>query len=408
MGTLFNSIRTILFMLALACAVCSCYAQPPAADTTAAVNGPALRVGAERTEAYLPLLKDKRVAIVGNQTSLVKNAHLVDTLLALGVNIKKVFSPEHGFRGEADAGEHLKTYKDKKTGLKIISLYGKSYKPDSTSLKDIDVVIYDIQDVGVRFYTYISTMHYIMEACAESGKKMIVLDRPNPNGHYIDGPVMEEKQKSFVGMHPVPIVYGMTAGEYAQMINGEKWLKNKVQCDLTVIPVEGYTHQTAYELPVKPSPNIANMRAVYLYPSLGLFEGTIVSVGRGTDHPFQLIGHPWMKNTDFTFKPRSTSGAKNPPYKDTLCYGYDLRVHADSMIRSNRKLDLSYLLSTYRNTPQGKKYFNNYFNRLAGNSTLKQQVLDNVSEEEIRKSWQPAIQAFTAIRAKYLIYPDFQ
>lgn len=409
MGTLFNSIRMFLFMVALACAAGSCYAQPPAADTAAAPATPALRVGAERTEAYLPLLKDKKVAIVGNQTSLVRNAHLVDTLLALGVQVKKVFSPEHGFRGEADAGEHLKSYKDKKTGLKIISLYGKSYKPDSSALRDIDVVIYDIQDVGVRFYTYISTMHYIMEACAESKKQMIVLDRPNPNGHYIDGPVMEEKHKSFVGMHSVPVVYGMTAGEYAQMINGEKWLKNKVQCNLTVIPVEGYTHETPYDLPVKPSPNIANMRAVYLYPSLGIFEGTIVSVGRGTDHPFQVIGHPWMKNATFTFKPGSTLGAKNPPYKDTLCYGYDLRVHADSSIRSSSsRMDLSFLIDTYKNTPSTKKYFNNYFNRLVGNSTLKQQVLDNVSEEEIRKSWQPGLQAFSEVRKKYLLYPDFR
>jgi uncharacterized protein YbbC (DUF1343 family) len=368
-----------------------------------------VQVGAERMDLYLPLLKDKRVAIVGNQTSLVKRSHLVDTLLASGVTIKKVFCPEHGFRGDADAGEHLKNYKDKKTGLPIISLYGKSNKPSASDLKDVDIVIYDIQDVGARFYTYISTMHYVMEACAENKKKMIVLDRPNPNGYYVDGPVLEEKYKSFVGMHTgVPIVHGMTTGEYAQMINGEQWLKNKVKCDLTVIPVGNYVHSDLYELPVKPSPNLPNIRAIYLYPSLCLFEGTIVSVGRGTEFPFQVIGHPTLQNTNFTFTPKSTPGAKNPPYKDSLCHGHDLRNFADVFICGNKQVYIYWLLQSYKDTPDKKNFFNNYFNSLAGNATLKQQVISGMKEEDIRKSWEPGIKAFKEVRKKYLLYKDFE
>jgi uncharacterized protein YbbC (DUF1343 family) len=367
-----------------------------------------LAVGAEQMDIYLPALKGKAVAIVGNQTSMVKTAHLVDTLLARGVNIKKVFCPEHGFRGQADAGEHLKTYKDKTTGLTIISLYGKSNKPAAADLKDVDVVIYDIQDVGARFYTYISTMHYVMEACAENKKKMIILDRPNPNGHYVDGPVLEEKFKSFVGMHPVPVVYGMTAGEYAQMINGEGWLKNKVKCDITVIPVSGYTHNDLYQLPVRPSPNLPNMPAVYLYPSLCLFEGTVISVGRGTDFPFQVIGHPKLQNGDFKFTPQSTAGAKNPPFKDSLCYGHDLRDFATIFVSGTKQVYLYWLMGTYKDYPDKKTYFNNYFNSLAGTASLKQQIIDGTSEEEIRKSWEPGIKKFKEIRKRYLLYKDFE
>jgi uncharacterized protein YbbC (DUF1343 family) len=367
-----------------------------------------LQVGAERMDLYLSALKGKAIAVVGNPTSMVQSTHLVDTLLSLGINIKKVFCPEHGFRGDADAGEQLKNSKDKRTGLPVISLYGKSYKPAAADLKDIDIVIYDIQDVGARFYTYISTMHYVMEACAENGKKVIVLDRPNPNGYYIDGPVLEEKYKSFVGMHPVPIVYGMTAGEYAQMINGEGWLKNKVKCDLTVIPVNSYIHSDLYQLPVKPSPNLPNMKAVYLYPSLCLFEGTIVSVGRGTDYPFQVIGHPKLQNGNFTFTPRSTAGAKFPPYKDTLCNGHDLRDFADVFVSSNRQVYLYWLIGTYKDTPVKKSYFNNYFNTLAGTASLKQQIIDGVKEEDIRKSWEPGIKKFKEVRKKYLLYKDFE
>lgn len=364
--------------------------------------------GAERVDAYLPLLKDKNVAVVGNHTSMVNETHLVDTLLSLGVNVKKIFAPEHGFRGQADAGEHLSGYKDKKTGLPVVSLYGNSLKPSAEQLKGIDIVLFDIQDVGARFYTYISTMHYVMESCAENKKKMIVLDRPNPNGHYVDGPVREVKYKSFVGMHPVPIVHGMTIGEYARMVNGEGWLKNGVKCDLEVIPVNGYSHKDLYQLPVMPSPNLVNMKSIYLYPSLCLFEGTIVSVGRGTEFPFQVIGHPHLKEANFTFMPKSMPGAKNPPYKDTMCYGHDLRNFADIFIMNNRQLYLFWLIGTYKDTPDKKRYFNNFFNRLAGNATLKQQVIDGVGEEDIRKSWEPGLKKFKETRKKYLLYEDFE
>jgi uncharacterized protein YbbC (DUF1343 family) len=364
--------------------------------------------GAERTDVYLPLLKGRKVAVVGNHTSLVNRIHLVDTLLAMGVNVKRMFAPEHGFRGEADAGEHQKTYKDKKTGLTVVSLYGSGFKPSVNDLKDVDVVIFDIQDVGARFYTYISTMHYVMEACAEQKKKMIVLDRPNPNGHYVDGPVREDKYKSFVGMHPVPIVHGMTIGEYAKMVNGEGWLKNGVKCDLEVITVANYSHKDLYELPVKPSPNLVNMKSVYLYPSLCLFEGTIVSVGRGTEFPFQVIGHPRLQNTNFEFTPRSTPGAKNPPYKDTLCKGHDLRNFADVFIMNSKQVYLFWLMGCYRDTPDKGKFFNTYFNLLAGNATLRQQIIDGVKEEEIRKSWEPGLKKFKEIRKKYLLYEDFE
>lgn len=367
-----------------------------------------VKVGAQRTSEYLPLLANKSVAIVGNQTSLVGTTHLLDTLLTLGVKVKKVFGPEHGFRGTEDAGANVKTVVDTKTGLPLISLYGKKEKPSVSDMKDIDIVIFDIQDVGVRFYTYLSTLHYIMEACAENNKQLIVLDRPNPNGYYIDGPVLESKFKSYVGLHPVPVVYGMTIGEYAKMINGEKWLKQGVQCNLIVIPIEGYEHTDYYELPVKPSPNLPNMASVYLYPSLAFFEGTIVSVGRGTDMPFEVIGHPKLENTKFQFTPRSIPGASvNPPYKDEICYGFDLRNFGELYIKSARSLYLFWLQGTYKNTPDKANYFNNYFNMLAGTETLKKQIIDGVNENDIRKSWEPGLTKFKEIRKKYLIYKDF-
>lgn len=364
-----------------------------------------ITVGAQRMADYLSLLKDKRVAVVGNQTSVIGNTHLLDTLLKLNVNVKKVFGPEHGFRGDADAGANVKTVKDSKTGLPLISLYGKKEKPSPVDLKDIDVVVFDIQDVGVRFYTYISTLHYVMEACAENKKQLIVLDRPNPNGYYVDGPILEPKFKSYVGLHPVPIVYGMTIGEYAQMINGEKWLKGGVVCDLTVIHLQGYTHNDYYQLPIKPSPNLPTMASVYLYPSLALFEGTIISVGRGTDFPFEVIGHPKLQKTKFTFTPRSIPGASvNPPYKGEVCNGHDLRNFGDLFIKNAKQLYLYWLQGTYANTPDKATYFNNYFNVLAGTDKLKQQIIDNTTEAEIRKSWEPGLTNFKAIRKKYLIY----
>ena len=366
-----------------------------------------IQTGASQIDKYLPLLKGKRVAIIANPTSLLNKTHLVDTLLSLKVTIKKIFSPEHGFRGQADAGEQVNSGKDKKTGLPIISLYGKHMKPAKEDLADVDVLIYDIQDVGVRFYTYISTMSNSMEAAAEDKKMFIVLDRPNPNGYFVDGPVLEPAYKSFLGMHPVPLVYGMTYGEYAKMVNGEGWLTNKIVCDLKVIPVTNYTHFDMYQLPVKPSPNLPNMKAVYLYPALGLFEGTIVSVGRGTDFPFQVIGHPDLKNTEFNFTPHPTDGAKTPKYNGQICYGHDLRAFADSYIKDAKQVYLLWLSGMYKqlNKPD---FFDENFNFHAGNAKLQEQIKQGASDAKIRQSWQADITKFKVVRKKYLLYKDFE
>ncbi len=367
-----------------------------------------LKVGADRTTEYLSLLKGKSIAVVANQSSNINKTHLVDSLISLGVVVKKVFCPEHGFRGEKDAGEKVKTYKDSKTGLPVISLYGKNLKPSPEDLKNIDLVIFDIQDVGVRFYTYLSTLHYVMEACAENKKPLIVLDRPNPNGYYIDGPIMEDAYKSFLGMHSVPIVYGMTIGEYAQMINGEGWLKGGVKCNLNVITIGNYTHKDLYELPVKPSPNLPNMSSVYLYPSLGLFEGTIVSVGRGTDLPFQVIGHPTLQKANYKFTPVSKPGAMEPKYKGQVCNGYNLSEFGEEYLKDLKQIYLFWLVGTYQNTPDKTIFFDDNFNYHAGNATLQKQIKDGVTEDEIRKSWQPGIKKFKLIRKKYLLYKDFE
>ncbi|MFN4234735.1 MAG: exo-beta-N-acetylmuramidase NamZ domain-containing protein [Bacteroidia bacterium] len=365
--------------------------------------------GAERTDIYFPYLSNKKIAVVANQSSMIGNTHLVDSLLAAGFSVKKVFCPEHGFRGVADAGENIKNYTDKKTGLPIISLYGSNKKPKPEHLKGIDMVIFDLQDVGARFYTYISTMHYVMESCAENNLEFIVLDRPNPNGFYVDGPVLDKRYKSFVGMHPVPIVHGMTVGEYAQMINEEKWLENGLKCKLNVVKVEGYTHHDFYQLPVKPSPNLSEMAAVYLYPSLCLFEGTIVSVGRGTTKPFQQIGHPDFKNMPHQFVPKSTSGAKSPMYMGLTCYGFNLEEHGKMFIQNQPyKLDLQWLIKCYNAAPNKETFFNNFFNNLSGTDVLKQQIIEGISEEEIRKNWQIDLSKFKQIRKKYLLYEDFE
>ncbi len=367
-----------------------------------------LKVGADRTTEYLPLLKGKSIAIVANQSSLIKKTHLVDSLVSLGIKVKKVFCPEHGFRGLVDAGENVATEKDKKTGLTIISLYGKNKKPNASDLKDVDIVIFDIQDVGVRFYTYLSTLHYVMEACAENNKQLIVLDRPNPNGYFIDGPVMEDAYKSFLGLHPVPIVYGMTIGEYAQMINGEAWLKAGVKCNLKVISLVGYSHIDMYELAVRPSPNLPNMSSVYLYPSLGLFEGTQISVGRGTDLPFQVIGSPYLTKTNYTFTPESKPGAMEPKYKGVLCHGHNLAEFGKEYMKDTKKIYLFWLMGTYANTADKTIFFDENFNFHAGNSTLQQQIKDGVKEDAIRKTWEPGIAKFKVIRKKYLLYKDFE
>tara|TARA_Y100000589_G_scaffold332302_1_gene391466 strand:- start:7735 stop:8934 length:1200 start_codon:yes stop_codon:yes gene_type:complete len=361
--------------------------------------------GAENTQAYFPLLENKKIGIVANQTSIIGKRHLVDSLLHRGFDVVKVFSPEHGFRGKADAGEKVNNQTDSKTGLPIISLYGKNKKPTAAQLKGLDVVVFDLQDVGVRFYTYISTLHYVMEACAESNIPVIVLDRPNPNAFYIDGPVLDSNFRSFVGMHPVPVVYGITIGEYAGMINGEKWLKNKVQADLTVVPLLHYTHDSLYKLPVRPSPNLPNMASVYLYPSLCFLEGTKVSVGRGTDWPFQVIGFPNCPVGDFEFTPQPNEGAKNPKYKGVKCRGYDLRKEGEKFPEKYKQLQLKWLLEMYSAFPEKENFFRTSFDLLAGTDELRNQLVQGKTEQEIKATWQPGLQEFKKIRAKYLLYP---
>jgi len=361
-------------------------------------------VGANRIEKYLPLLKGKNIGIVANQTSVLfkeKNGytHLVDSLLQLHINVQKVFSPEHGFRGKADASEAVADGIDLKTGIPIISLYGKNKKPTQKQLSNLDVVIFDIQDVGVRFYTYISTLHYVMEACAEKGIPVIVLDRPNPNGHYIDGPTLEIEHKSFVGMHPVPLVYGMTIGEYAQMINGENWLKNNLKCDLTVISLKNYTHSSSYNLPIRPSPNLPNDKAINLYPSLGFFEGTTINAGRGTEMQFQIYGAPFFPKSDFSYIPLPNFGAKHPKHKGLLNNGVDLR----NTERLN-KVTIKWIIDAYTKTPKTETFFGNTFTVHAGNTLLEKQIKAGISAEEIHKTWLPEIEKFKKIREKYLLY----
>lgn len=366
-----------------------------------------VKVGAERMEQYIDMLKGKNVAIVANQTSLVKNTLLVDTLMSLGIKVTKIFAPEHGFYGTADAGATIKNGKDKSVSVSIVSLYGKHYKPTTEDMKGVDIVVYDIQDVGVRFFTYVSTLHYVMEACAENNKPLIVLDRPDPLGYYVDGPVLDTAYRSFVGLDPVPIVYGMTAAEYARMLNGEKWLKDGKQCNLTCVSVQGYEHKDLYELPVKPSPNLPNMASVYLYPSLALFEGTVISVGRGTDFPFQVIGAPELQSAPFTFTPQSKPGATDPPYKGQVCHGYDLRDFGSVLMKNYQKLYFFWLKGSFKNYPDQGKFFNNYFKSLAGNDQLQKQITQGLTDEDIRKSWEPQLENFKKIRKRYLLYSDF-
>ncbi len=365
---------------------------------------------ADQLQDYLPLLEGKNIAVVANQTSIVKTGklkepensfrHLIDTLLSHKVKIRKVFAPEHGFRGKADAGEAVANDKDSKTGLPLISLYGKNKKPGQEQLKDIELVLFDIQDVGVRFYTYISTLTYVMEACAEKGIPVIVLDRPNPNGHYVDGPVLESEFSSFLGMHPIPLVYGMTIGEYANMINGEQWLSGKLKCDLTVIPLAHYDHNKIYSLPVRPSPNLPNDKSINLYPSLGFFEGTIINAGRGTEKQFQRFGAPFFPETDFAYTPKSNFGAQNPKFNGEKCYGLDLQ-HTPFL----SKVNLEWLIDAYQKTPKDKAFFGPTFTAHAGNEKLQKQIEDGWSAEQIRATWQDDIAAFQKIRVKYLIYP---
>ena len=363
---------------------------------TFSVKAQNIVLGAERTDTYLPLLKNKNVGVVANQTSMIANTHLVDSLLSLEIDVVKVFSPEHGFRGKADAGAIIEDGIDSKTGIPIISLYGNNKKPTREQLLGIDVLVFDIQDVGVRFYTYISTLHYVMEA-AENNIKVIVLDRPNPNGHYVDGPILDTNFKSFVGMHPVPIVHGMTIGEYAKMINGENWITTR--CELIVIEMENYTHNTNYDLPIKPSPNLQNARAVNLYPSLCLFEGTNISVGRGTDYPFQHFGAPYLKS-NYSFIPKSGEGSKYPKHEDIVCFGTDLRFQDNYLTTIN----LNWIIEAYKQCPEKEEFFNNFFNTLAGTDKLKKQIIAGMTVREIKASWQEGLEEFKRIRRKYLIY----
>ncbi len=355
---------------------------------------------------YLDLLQKKSVAVIANQTSVVKNSnqsftHLVDTLISLKIDVKKVFAPEHGFRGKADAGEHIADGKDPKTGLSITSLYGKNRKPSPTQLKGIDIIIFDIQDVGVRFYTYISTLHYVMEACAENNIQLIVIDRPNPNAHYIDGPMMETEHQGFLGMHPVPIVYGMTIGEYATMINGERWLTKGVQCNLKVMPMKNYRYDNNYSLPIKPSPNLPNDKSVNLYPSLGLFEGTSINAGRGTEMQFQVFGAPYLDKEvyPFSYTPQENVGAKYPKQKGKLCNGEDLRGH-----EKLNAINLWWLINAYNNTSNEVEFFQATFTAHAGTKKLQQQIKSGMTAEEIRKTWQGDLEKFKGVRSKYLIY----
>lgn len=364
-----------------------------------------IKTGADNYEQYLPFLRGKNVGILTNQSGIVnennKQIHLVDFLLKNNINIEKIYAPEHGFRGTADAGELIKDGKDIKTGIEIISLYGKNKKPSKEQLKNIDVIVFDLQDVGTRFFTYISSLHYVMEACAENDIEVIVLDRLNPNGSTIDGPILEMQHKSFVGMHPIPILHGMTIGEYAQMINGEKWLANGVTCQLLIIPCSNYNKNLHYSLPVKPSPNLPNDQSINLYPSLCFFEGTNVSVGRGTNKQFQIYGSPNLAKTKFNFIPEPNEGAKDPMHKGKICYGEDL-----SEINFVDGVRLKWLIKAYQSTNDKSKFFNAFFTNLAGNKILQQQIEQGLSELEIKETWKSGIEDFRKKREKYLIYKD--
>ncbi|WP_289665694.1 exo-beta-N-acetylmuramidase NamZ family protein [Flavobacterium panacagri] len=367
---------------------------------TSEINPPAIKTGADNYEKYLPLLKDKKIGIVTNQTGILSNkTHLVDFLLEKKIAIQTIFAPEHGFRGTADAGEHVVDGKDPKTGLSIISLYGDNKKPKPTQLNGIDIMIFDLQDVGARFYTYISSLHYVMEACAENNVPLIILDRPNPNGSIVDGPLLEKEFTSFVGMHPIPLLHGMTIGEYGQMINGKKWLKDGVQCKLTVIPCSNYKRTMEYSLLVKPSPNLPNDQSINLYASLCLFEGTNVSMGRGTEKQFQIYGSPYLTKTNFSFTPKPNFGAKEPLYNGKECFGEDLTSYPKL-----KQLELKWLLKAYQNTSDKSKFFNSFFTKLAGTKKLQQQIESGVSEKEIRTSWKKDLEAFQIMRKPYLLY----
>lgn len=367
-----------------------------------------LLTGAERTTDYLPILKGKNIGLVVNQTSTIGPIHLVDSLMRLGLSIKKIFAPEHGFRGSADAGEKISDSKDTKTGLPIISIYGSKKAPDKADLEGIDLLIFDIQDVGTRFYTYISTLHYVMLSCADNKVPLMVFDRPNPNGHFVDGPILDMAYQSFVGMHPIPIVHGLTIGEYASMINGENWLGLNKKCSLQVISCLNYNHSMVYDLPIPPSPNLPNMRSIYLYPSICFFEGTPISLGRGTNKQFQVLGAPNMNAGDFTFTPESKPGAMNPPQLGKLCRGVDLSNLDERAIKKQKTIDLSYLIQFYKEYPEKQSFFlpGLFFDKLAGSAKLREMIQADYTEQQIKDTWVPGLNAYKQTRKKYLIYED--
>ena len=359
-----------------------------------------MKTGADNYVTYLPLLENKKIGIVTNQSGILSDGtHLVDFLLSKKINVRKIFAPEHGFRGTSDAGETIKNDKDVTTGLPIISLYGTNKKPKAEQLKDIDILIFDLQDVGARFYTYISSLHYIMEACAENKIPVIVLDRPNPNGNIVDGPILEKENQSFVGMHTIPVLHGMTIGEYAQMINGEKWLKEGIQCSLQIIPCLNYNKSLPYDLPVKPSPNLPNAQAINLYASLCFFEGTNVSVGRGTSTQFQIYGSPYLPKNNYSFTPKPNEGAKDPLYNGVVCYGGDL-----TKVTKVTQLELKWLIKAYNETADKSKFFNPFFTKLAGTKKLQEQIEKGMSEHAIRTSWEEGLHHFKEMRKPYLLY----
>ena len=377
--------------------------------TAQSVYGHNIKTGSEQTQLYFPLLKDKKVGLIVNPTSIIGDKHLVDTLYSAGIDLVKIFAPEHGFRGDHGAGDHVEDGKDRSTGLPIISLYGDHRKPTEADLKGIDILIFDIQDVGARFYTYISTMHLAMEACAKYNVEFMVLDRPNPNGHYVDGPVLEYKFRSFIGMHPVPIVHGMTVGEFAQMINGEYWLADSMQCDLKVIALKNYNHHLEYKLPVQPSPNLPSMASIYLYPSLCLFEGTPISIGRGTDTPFECLGSPTLGHGSYAFRPRSIPGvAPNPKFKNQECYGYLLTKFGTSFITSHRRIYLNWILLIYQQDSNQSEFFYDNFDKLAGTDKLRKQIIQGLTQQEIYDSWEDDLKKYKSMRKKYLIYPYWE
>ena len=367
----------------------------------------AIITGAAQMQAYLPLLKGQRVGVVANPTSMIGRTHLVDSLLKHDIKVKRVFGPEHGFRGNAEAGGAIANAIDSRTGLPVVSLYGTHNKPTPADLAGIDIMLFDIQDVGVRCYTYISTLTYVMEACAAAHIPLVVLDRPNPNGYYIDGPVLEPAMTSFVGLHPVPLVYGLTIGEYATMVNGEGWLGKAVKCDLKVVRLKHYTHASRYDLPVKPSPNLPDMASIYLYPSLCLFEGTVVSVGRGTTTPFRIFGHPGLADESFSFTPVAIRGiSEHPPCEGKLCFGKDLTADAGDL-KTNGRIELKWLISSYNQLKNKEHYFNNFFEKLAGTKDLRRQIESGQSQAMIRAGWKKELDTYNLMRKKYLLYQDF-